>query len=101
MPWLRGGKGNLNNAPTPNGLCKSGGGNSGCLRFGTGGGAVEVPEEHPDELLDAELDEWLLLLLDFDDPGEDSTYILIPCACWTCCTRRHAEWSRALHVEHT
>lgn len=74
IPWLMGGKGNLSRPLTPNGLCKSGGGNKGCRILGTGGGTVpEAAEEHPEELLDAELEEWLLLLLHFEDPGDDST----------------------------
>lgn len=64
--------------------------------FGGGGGATVV--EHPEELL---LELLALLLLPLELAGELSTYILMPWACCTCWTKRHAEWRRALHVLQT
>lgn len=56
-PWFNGGRGNRKRPPTLKGLCKSGGGRSGCL-IGGGGGPFD---EHPDEVLLALLELWLLL----------------------------------------
>lgn len=63
------------------------------------GGGGAPPDEHPEDVLLALLELWLLLLVLL--LGELSTYILTPWECCTCCTRRQAECIRALQVEHT